>query len=143
MPAPERVTCVVGAVANSGRTLDALAGEHGFAAGALDFLFLDHDKDYLLDLQSILDRGWLHTGSIVVADDLKVPGAPKYREYMRQQQGKLFNTTEHKTHAWNIELDLRPGAGMDLLGGFWFRRGSRAERARGWASAQTRAVRAR
>jgi catechol O-methyltransferase len=27
-----------------------------------------------------------------------VPGAPKYLEYMRQQQGKLFNTTEHKTH---------------------------------------------
>ena len=61
------------------------------AAGALDFLFLDHDKDaYLADLQSILDRGWLHPGSIVVADNVKVPGAPKYREYMRQQQGKLL-----------------------------------------------------
>ena len=37
-------------------------------------------------------------GSIAVADNVKVPGAPKYREYMRQQQGKLFNTLEHKTH---------------------------------------------
>jgi catechol O-methyltransferase len=27
-----------------------------------------------------------------------VPGAPKYREYMRQQQGKLWNTVEHKAH---------------------------------------------
>ena len=62
-------------------------------------LFIDHDKDaYLADLQSILDRDWLHTGSIVVADNVKVPGAPKYREYMRQQQGKQFNTIEHKTH---------------------------------------------
>jgi catechol O-methyltransferase len=95
----DRVTCVVGTVGDGGHTLDALAGEHGFTAGALDFVFLDHDKDaYLSDLQSIVDRGWLHTGSIVVADNVKVPGAPKYREYMRQQQGKLFNTTEHKTH---------------------------------------------
>ena len=95
----DRVTCVVGTIGDGGHTLDALAGEHGFTAGALDFVFLDHDKDaYLADLQSILDRGWLHTGSIVVADNVKVPGAPKYREYMRQQQGKLWSTTEHKAH---------------------------------------------
>jgi catechol O-methyltransferase len=95
----DRVTCVVGTINDGGHTLDALAGEHGFAACALDFLFLDHDKDvYLTDLQSILDRRWLHTGAIVVADNVRVPGAPKYREYMRQQQGKLFTTTEHKAH---------------------------------------------
>jgi catechol O-methyltransferase len=95
----DRVTCVVGTIGDGGRTLDALAGEHGFAAGALNFLFLDHDKDaYLTDLQSILDRGWLHPGSIVVADNVKVPGAPKYRAYMQKQQGTLWNTAEHKTH---------------------------------------------
>jgi catechol O-methyltransferase len=43
-------------------------------------------------------RGWLHAGSIAVADNVRVPGAPKYREYMRQQQGKLWNTVEHKAH---------------------------------------------
>ncbi len=70
-----------------------------FGSGALDFVFLDHDKDaYLVDLQSILDRGWLHPGSIAVADNVRIPGAPKYREYMRQQQGTLWNTTEHKAH---------------------------------------------
>jgi catechol O-methyltransferase len=95
----DRVTCVVGTIGDGGRTLDALANEHGFASGALDFVFLDHDKDaYLDDLQSILERGWLHPGSIVVADNVKVPGAPKYREYMRQQQSKLWNTIEHETH---------------------------------------------
>jgi catechol O-methyltransferase len=52
----------------------------------------------LVDLQSILDRGWLHAGSIAVADNVRIPGAPKYREYMRQQQGKLWNTVEHKAH---------------------------------------------
>src|SRR6476646_6713682 len=57
----DRVTCVVGTIGDGGATLDALAAEHGFAAGKLDLLFIDHDKAaYLADLQSILDRGWLH-----------------------------------------------------------------------------------
>ena len=95
----DRVTCVVGTIGDGGRTLDTLADEHGFASGAVDFIFIDHDKvAYLDDLKSILDRGWLHPGTIVVADNVRIPGAPKYREYMRQQQGKLWNTVEHKAH---------------------------------------------
>jgi len=95
----DRVICVVGTIGDGGRTLDALANEHGFGAGTLDVLFIDHDKSaYLSDLQSILDRGWLHTGSIAVADNVRIPGAPKYREYMRQQQGTLWDTTEHRAH---------------------------------------------
>ncbi|MCV7442597.1 class I SAM-dependent methyltransferase [Mycobacterium paraense] len=95
----DRVTCVVGTIGDGGRTLDTLANEHGFASGAIDFVFLDHDKDaYLDDLLSIVDRGWLHRGAIVVADNVRIPGAPKYREYMRQQQGKGWKTVEHKTH---------------------------------------------
>src|SRR5882757_6478716 len=79
----DRVTCVVGTIGDGGRTLDGLAEEHGFASGALDFVFLDHDKNvYLDDLQSIMARGWLHPGSISVADNVRVPGAPKYRAYM-------------------------------------------------------------
>ena len=30
--------------------------------------------------------------------DIRIPGAPQYREYMRQQQGKQFDTVEHNTH---------------------------------------------
>jgi catechol O-methyltransferase len=95
----DRVTCLVGTLGDGGQTLDALANEHGFAAGTLDLMFIDHDKSaYLADLQSVIDRGWLHSGSIVVADNVRIPGAPKYRAYMKEQQGKLFNTVEHKTH---------------------------------------------
>jgi catechol O-methyltransferase len=94
-----RVTCVVGTIGDGGQTLDALANEHGFGAGSVDLLFIDHEKSvYLSDLQAILDRGWLHTGSIAVADNVRVPGAPKYRAYMREEQGKLWTTVEHKTH---------------------------------------------
>jgi catechol O-methyltransferase len=96
----DRIACVVGTIGDGGRTLDALADQHGVGPSSVDFVFVDHDKNaYLTDLQSILDRGWLHRGSIVVADNVKLPGAPKYREYMRQQQDKLWRTTEHRTHA--------------------------------------------
>ena len=47
----DRVSCVVGTIGDGGKTLDALADEHGFAAGKLDLLFIDHDKAaYLPDL---------------------------------------------------------------------------------------------
>ncbi|WP_099024721.1 class I SAM-dependent methyltransferase [Mycolicibacterium palauense] len=96
----DRLTCVVGTVGDGGATLDALAGEHGFGPGAVGLLFLDHDKNaYLSDLLSVLDRGWLRAGAIVVADNVGMPGAPGYREYMREQQGVRFDTVEHKTHA--------------------------------------------
>jgi catechol O-methyltransferase len=95
----DRITCVVGTIGDGGHTLDRLAAEHGFGAGKLDFLFIDHDKNaYLQDLQAILDRGWLHRGSVVVADNILLPGSPKYRAYMDQQQGKLFVATEHRAH---------------------------------------------
>lgn len=94
----DRITCAVGTIGDDGRTLGVLQ-EHGFAEGALDFLFIDHDKNaYLADLLSISRRGWLHPGSIVVADNVGFPGSPKYREYMRTQQGSRWQTVEHRTH---------------------------------------------
>ena len=94
-----RITCVVGTIGDGGRTLDRLQGEHGCGPAAVDLLFIDHDKNsYLADLESILGRGWLHPGSIVIADNVGIPGAPKYRRYMREQQGRLWRTEEHRTH---------------------------------------------
>lgn len=95
----DRVTCVVGTIGDSGRTLAALEADHGVRAGAVDFLFIDHDKNaYLADLTAITERGWLHPGSIVMADNVGFPGSPRYRAYMREQQGKRWQTVEHRTH---------------------------------------------
>jgi catechol O-methyltransferase len=94
----DRITCMVGTIGDGGGTLDALAGL-GFVEGTVDFLFLDHDKDaYLADLHSILARRWLRPGSIVVADNVKLPGAPEYRKYMHDKEGSNWSTTEHKAH---------------------------------------------
>ena len=94
----DRVTCINGTV-DDGATLEVLAKDHGFTEGCLDFVFLDHWKNvYLTDLQRLVDQGWLHPGTIVVADNVGFPGAPKYRSYMKEQQGKHWQTIEHKTH---------------------------------------------
>ena len=107
----DRITCVVGTIGDGGRTLDALAAEHGFGAGCVDFVFLDHDKNaYLSDLQSIRSRGWLHKRTIVVADNVKIPGAPKYQPVPtcastkaapgRPSSTRLTASTERSSPTW-------------------------------------------
>ena len=96
----DRIHVVLGTLGNGGQTLDHLESVCGLSAGGLDFIFIDHAKDaYLPDLRLILEKGWLHPGSIVVADNIKVPGAPEYHAYMKEQEGKLWRSKEHKTFA--------------------------------------------
>jgi catechol O-methyltransferase len=95
----DRVSVVVGTLGDGGATMDALEAEQGFGPGAVDFVFLDHDKDaYLPDAKRLVERGWLHPGSVLVADNVKFPGAPEYRDYMRDGEGRAWRTTEHETH---------------------------------------------
>ena len=95
----DRVTVVVGTLGDGGKTVSALRETHGLGAGELDFVFIDHAKDaYLPDLQIILRERWLRPGSVVVADNVKIPGAPEYHAFMKANEGKLFRTREHSTH---------------------------------------------
>jgi len=95
----DRITVVVGTLGDGGKTLRALREQHGFSAGSVDFVFVDHAKDaYLPDLKRILDEAWLKPGAIVVADNIKFPGAPDYLAYMREHEGRGWRTQEHSTH---------------------------------------------
>jgi catechol O-methyltransferase len=95
----ERATVIVGSFGDGGQTIARLEAEHGLAPGSLDFVFVDHDKAvYLADLERILACRWLHAGSMVVADNVRIPGAPHYRAYMRREEGRSWRTTEHETH---------------------------------------------
>ena len=95
----DRVTCVVGSLGDGGETIARLEAEHGFGKGMLDLVFIDHAKQaYLPDLERIVARGWLHPGSIVVADNVKFPGAPEYRAAMKAAEGKTWRTVEHEAH---------------------------------------------
>jgi catechol O-methyltransferase len=96
----DRITVIVGTLNDGGSTLAKLREEQGFMQGALDFVFVDHAKEqYLPDLERIVSEGWLHPGSVVVADNVRFPGAPEYLAYLRAQDGKTWRTTERQTHA--------------------------------------------
>jgi catechol O-methyltransferase len=95
----DEVTVLVGSLGDGGVTIAKLESEHGFSRHSLEFVFLDHDKSaYVADLRRILERGWLHQGSVVVADNVRRPGAPEYRAFMKAEEGRAWRTTEHKTH---------------------------------------------
>jgi catechol O-methyltransferase len=96
----ERLTVVVGTLGDGGGTIERLESEHGFTAGSVDLVFIDHAKEeYVPDLERIVARGWLRPGSVVIADNIKFPGAPDYRAHMRSAEGKQWRSVEHSTHA--------------------------------------------
>lgn len=93
----DRITVVVGTIGDD-KTVRELA-ESGLAGGGLDLVFLDHAKEaYVADLERIVAEGWLHPGSVAVADNVGFPGAPAYRALMREAEGRTWRTTEHETH---------------------------------------------
>ncbi|TSE01663.1 O-methyltransferase [Skermania sp. ID1734] len=95
----DRVSVVAGMIGDNGVTVRRLTDEYGITAGSLDFVFIDHAKQaYLPDLRTILEKAWLHRGSVVVADNVKTPGAPDYLAYMREHEGGEWRTVEHDTH---------------------------------------------
>ena len=95
----DRLTVILGTLGDGGATIERLRSEFAVTDGAVDFVFVDHDKDaYLPDLERILSERWLHPGSIVVADNVRFPGAPKYRAYLEAQEGRSWRTIEHDTH---------------------------------------------
>jgi catechol O-methyltransferase len=95
----DELTVVVGTLGDGGGTIERLRTEHDFGDEAVDFVFVDHEKSvYLPDLERILAERWLHRGSIVVADNVRFPGAPQYRAYMQAQEDRSWRTIEHTTH---------------------------------------------
>jgi catechol O-methyltransferase len=92
-----QVTFIDGYLGDGGKTLAKL--KKLIPAGSLDMVFIDHDKEaYMADLKMIVESRWLKKGSVVVADNIGYPGAPVYKTYMDNEEGKLWNTTTHKTH---------------------------------------------
>lgn len=49
---------------------------------------------YLSDAKLILESGTLQPGSLLVADNVLVPGAPDYLEFV--ENSPLFSTTRHE-----------------------------------------------
>lgn len=57
--------------------------------------FIDHEKSvYLSDAKLILQSGTLQPGSLLIADNVLVPGAPDYLEFV--ETSPLFSTARHE-----------------------------------------------
>lgn len=77
---------------------DAVLKRFGREARKIDLLFIDHVKGlYLPDLQLALSLGVLRPGSVVIADNVLVPGAPEYKAWILGPGKQWFDTTIHKT----------------------------------------------
>lgn len=61
----------------------------------LQIYFIDHEKTvYLSDAKLILASDTLQPGSLLVADNVLVPGAPDYLEFI--ESSPLFSTARHE-----------------------------------------------
>lgn len=95
-----RISIVVGTLGDGGRTMFTLRTLKALRTDSIDLVFIDHDKNaYLPDIERILEEGWLRPGGLAVADNVKFPGAPEYHAYMKENEGTLWRTEEHQTHA--------------------------------------------
>jgi catechol O-methyltransferase len=74
--------------------------------GPFDLIFVDHVKHlYLQDFLWLQERGAVRKGTVVVGDNIILPGAPDYLAYF--QKSKDYNSTLY--HA-NIEYGDNPDA---------------------------------
>ncbi|RLN15272.1 hypothetical protein BBJ28_00016983 [Nothophytophthora sp. Chile5] len=67
---------------------------HELNGKQVDMYFIDHEKTvYLSDLKLIEASGTLASGSVIAADNVVMPGAPDYLEYI--ENSPQFSTVRH------------------------------------------------
>uniref|UniRef100_A0A8C6TX90 catechol O-methyltransferase n=1 Tax=Neogobius melanostomus TaxID=47308 RepID=A0A8C6TX90_9GOBI len=94
-------------VSPSDEVIPRLRSDYGLER--LDLVFMDHwKKSYLTDLQMLEGSGLLGKGSIILADNVLFPGAPKFLRYIRK-----CGLYEWKIH--RATLEYSKGSGMGWL----------------------------
>ncbi|KAL3662110.1 hypothetical protein V7S43_012911 [Phytophthora oleae] len=84
----DQVTVYVGAFSEQ---YEVLRGK------TVDLYFIDHEKSvYLSDLKLILGSGTLAPGSVIAADNVVLPGAPDYLEFI--ENSPQFSAARHTIH---------------------------------------------
>ncbi|KAL6116266.1 tomt [Pungitius sinensis] len=93
----------------SDEVIPQLRSEYGLER--LDFVFMDHwKKCYLPDLQMLEGSGLLGKGSMIVADNVLFPGAPKFLRHIRKS-----GLYEWKVHRATLEYSKGIRDGMAEL----------------------------
>ncbi|KAM6155935.1 catechol O-methyltransferase [Rhynchocyon petersi] len=96
----DKVTVVIGA---SQDIIPKLKQQHD--VHTLDMVFLDHWKDrYLPDTLLLEECGLLRKGTVLLADNVIVPGAPKFLKHVRESS--RFECTHYRSHLeYSQEVD--------------------------------------
>lgn len=75
----------------------------------VDFAFIDHEKKaYVPDLQIMETVGLVAPGTVLVADNVILPGAPEYIKYVEastDERKKLLNAGSTYPGKWNLLYD--------------------------------------
>ncbi|KAK7883299.1 hypothetical protein WMY93_029473 [Mugilogobius chulae] len=96
-------------VSPSDEVIPRLRSDYGLER--LDFVFMDHWKrSYLPDLQMLEGSGLLGKGSIILADNVLFPGAPKFLRHLRKS-----GLYEWKIHRATLEYSKGIRDGMAEL----------------------------
>lgn len=83
---------------------------------AADFVFIDHWKDmYIPDLRVLESLSLIYPGTVICADNIFIPGAPEYAQYMKSdpQERKEYNEKVPNASGkiyigrWNIVYDSK------------------------------------
>lgn len=91
----DKVTVVTGILKDKVEELKSLLQKQGQTT--FDFVFLDHDKNYYLsDFLILKEAGLVGQGTILFADNMRIPGSPLYRDYMNKHTDE-YDTVETKT----------------------------------------------
>ncbi|ORY62123.1 S-adenosyl-L-methionine-dependent methyltransferase [Pseudomassariella vexata] len=82
-------------------SLKKLTQEGKVQPGGVDVVFFDHwEKLYLPDLQLCESLSLFHKGSVAIADNTDIPGAPDYLEYVKKggsEDGKVrYESVSHR-----------------------------------------------
>ena len=94
-------------------SLTRLVREGGLKKGDVDFMLVDHwQSAYLGDLKVSEHLGLFKEGSVIVADNIIMPGAPEYHAYVAKgiaensSEGLKYETTteEFQTHWGPVSL---------------------------------------
>ncbi|EPY52327.1 COMT 2 protein [Schizosaccharomyces cryophilus OY26] len=102
-----KVTVLVGSATESLVALQQKLRKDVSGSHAFDFVFIDHWKDlYVPDLRVMESLNLVAPGTILVADNIYIPGAPEYVEYV---QGSSDYKHEHNARVRNVN-------GYDYIG---------------------------
>lgn len=74
----------------------------------IELLFLDHEEQlYLTDLKVCTELGLLKKGAVIVADNVVRPGAPEYREFVRNNASLKSEGVRGLIQPGDLEVSLK------------------------------------